>query len=373
MLARSARGAAQGTPAAYRDADKVMWPRVSAPPSARLPRLGVVKVRRLAWVRVVPESPSKGIAVALRIVAGTANPNLAEAVATGVGSVAMRGGLERFPDGELCPEVGPMRGDDVYVLQPTAPMVNEHLMELALLVDACRRAGSERVTAVVPYFGYARQNRRSRPGQAIGARVAADILAAAGADRIVVIDPHTSGFEATSSIPVEVLSATSVLVTALSERALGRSVVVAPDLGAVKLAEHFASAVGLPVAVVRKSRLSGTSVRAEELVGDVEGCRPIVVDDMISTGATIEATVRLLEAHGALPGTIVAATHALLLDPAPDRLAQLELAGLLVTDTVQVPWAALPVLESCSVAALLSDAIGRLHREEPLDDLGRFE
>ena len=311
--------------------------------------------------------------MALCIVAGTANLELAEAVAARVGSVAMRSGLERFPDGELCPVVGPMRGDDVYILQSTAPPVNEHLMELALLVDACRRAGSERVTAVVPYFGYARQDRRSQPGQAIGARVAADIVAAAGADRIVVVDPHTPGFEATCSIPVEVLTATPVLIAALGGRELGDSVIVAPDLGAVKLAERFAAAAGLPVAVVRKSRISGTSVRAEELVGDVEGCRPIVVDDMISTGATIEATARLLEAHGAQPGTVVAATHALLLNSAPDRLAQLGLARLLVTDTVRVPSAAPPVLEVCSVAALLSDAIGRLHREEALDDLGRFE
>ena len=236
--------------------------------------------------------------MALCIVAGTANPELAEAVAVLVGRVALQCVLERFPDGELRPVVGPMRGDDVYILQPTAPPVNEHLMELALLVDACRRAGSARVTAVVPYFGYARQDRRSRPGQAIGARVATDILAAAGADRIVVIDPHTAGFEAACSIPVEVLAATSVLVTALRDRDLSRSVIVAPDQGAVKLAERIAAAAGLPVAMVRKSRISGTSVRAEELVGDVEGCRPIVVDDMISTGATIEATARLLEAHG---------------------------------------------------------------------------
>ncbi len=311
--------------------------------------------------------------MSLCIVAGTANPDLAEAVAERLGSVAMRGGLERFPDGELCPVVGAMRGDDVYVLQPTAPPVNEHLMELALLVDACRRAGSERVTAVVPYFGYARQDRRSRPGQAIGARVAADILAAAGADRIVVVDPHTPGFEATCSIPVEVLTATPVLVAYHGDRELDRSVIVAPDLGAVKLAERFAAAAGLPVAVVRKSRISGTSVRAEELIGDVGGCRPIVVDDMISTGATIEATVRLLEAHGALPETVVAATHALLLNSAPDRLAKLGLARLIVTDTVRLPSAASPVMEVCSVGALLSDAIGRLHREEPLDDLGRFE
>ncbi len=311
--------------------------------------------------------------MSLCIVAGSANPNLAEAVALSIGSVAMRSGLERFPDGEFCPVVGPMRGDDVYVFQPTTPPVNEHLMELALLLDACRRAGSARVTAVVPYFGYARQDRRSRPGQAIGARVAADILAAAGADRIIVVDPHTPGFEATCSIPVEVLTATSVLATALRNGEPSRSVVVAPDLGAVKLAERFAAALGLPVAVVRKSRISGTSVRAEELVGDVVGCQPIIVDDMISTGATVEATVRLLEAQGALPQAVVAATHALLLEAAVERLDQLGLARLLVTDTVPIPSNALPTLEVCSVAALLSDAIGRLHREEPLDDLGRFE
>ena len=305
--------------------------------------------------------------------AGTANPTLADAVASGFGSVAMRSGLERFPDGELRPVVGPMRGDDVYVFQPTAPPVNEHLMELALLLDACRRAGSERVTAVVPYFGYARQDRRSRPGQAIGVRVAADILASAGADRIVVVDPHTPGFEATCSIPVEVLTATSVLVTALRNRETSGSVVVAPDIGAAKLAERFAAALGLPVAVVRKNRLSGTSVRAEELVGDVVGCRPIIVDDMISTGATIEATARLLESHGALAQTVVAATHALLFEAAPERLDQLRLARLLVTDTVRVPSAAPRLLEVCSIAALLSEAIGRLYREEPLDDLGRFE
>ena len=311
--------------------------------------------------------------MALCIVAGSANPDLAEAVAARVGRTAMRSALERYPDGELCPVVGQIRGDDVYVIQPTSPPVNEHLMELALIVDACRRAGSARVTAVVPYFGYARQDRRTRPGQAIGARVAADVLVAAGADRIVVVDPHTSGFEATCSIPVEVLSATSVLVAALSERELGRSVIVAPDLGAVKLAERIATAVGLPVAMVRKSRMSGTSVRAEELVGDVEGCLPIVVDDMISTGATIEATVRLLAARGARAEAVVAATHALLLTSATDRLAQLELARLLVTDTVRVASPAPPRLEVCSVAPLLGDAIGRMHRDEPLDDLGRFE
>ena len=151
-------------------------------------------------------------------------------------------------------------------------------------------------------------------------------------------------------------------------RTAGRSVVVAPDLGAVKLAEGFAARLGLPVAVVRKSRVTGASVRADEMVGDVEGCQTVIVDDMITTGATIEAAARLLEGRGARPHAIVAATHGLLVDPALDRLDRLELARLLVTDTIAVPTVA-PSLEVCSVAALLSDVIGRLHREQPLDDV----
>lgn len=305
----------------------------------------------------------------LRILAGTGHPTLGRAVAAELRAEPASCEVERFPDGELRPVVGPVRGADVYVVQPTGPPVSEHLVELLLLLDACRRAGAGRITAVVPYVGYARQDRRSRAGEPVGARVVADALAAAGADRLVAVDPHTVTLEATLAIPVEMLTAVPVLAAALASTVADGAVVVAPDLGALKLAERYASLLRLPVAVVRKSRLTGAAVRAEELVGEVAGRTPVVVDDMISTGGTVEAAAHILRAHGAAPGLIVAATHGLLVGPAADRFRPLPLRRLLVTDTLPPCKVAPFPLEVCSVAPLLADAIGRLHRDEPLDDL----
>jgi ribose-phosphate pyrophosphokinase len=309
--------------------------------------------------------------MALRIVAGTSNPALAEAVATGLGTKASPTELDRFPDGELRPVVSAVRGDDVYVIQPTGPPVNDNLMELILLIDACRRAGAFRVTAVVPYFGYARQDRRNRPGEAVGGRVAVDMIAAAGADRLVVVDPHASGFEAMCSIPVETLTALRVLAAAVDVTAPHDRIVVAPDMGALKMARRFATELRLPVAVVQKIRLSGSSVRADELVGQVDGLQAIIVDDMISTGATILAACELLIARGAASNPVVVATHGLFVGPAADRLGGLGLARLIVTDSV-TPTDSLPI-EMCSLAPLLTDAVERLHRDERLDDLCLFE
>ena len=277
--------------------------------------------------------------------------------------------VERFPDGELRPVVANVRRDDVYVLEPTGPPVSEHVVELLLLLDACRRAGAERVTAVVPYFGYARQDRLGQAGEAVGARVIADALVSAGAQRLVVVDPHTAALEAMCSVPVEMLTAVPVLAGALDPELAEDAVVVAPDLGAVKLAERYAALVARPVAVVRKSRVSGETVRAEELVGDVEGRAALIVDDMISTGSTIEAAIRVLLAHGAAADIVVAATHGLLVGPAPERLAALPVRRLLVTDTLpRGDWRNLEV-EVQSIAALLADGIGRLHRDADLTDL----
>jgi ribose-phosphate pyrophosphokinase len=237
-----------------------------------------------------------------------------------------------------------------------------------LLLDACRRAGADRLTAVVPYFGYARQDRRGRAGEAVGARVVAEALAAVGADRLVVVDPHTVALEAMCSMPVEMLTAVPALATALGGIGPESTVVVAPDLGAVKLAERYAARLGrCPVAVVRKTRTSGETVEARDLVGDVSGRSVVIVDDMISTGATVEAAIAVVLAHGADGELTVAATHGLLVGGAVSRMTTAGARRVLVTDTLPVTEAA-PVA-MCSIAPLLADAIGRLHDDESLDDL----
>lgn len=303
----------------------------------------------------------------MRVVSGTANASFAAAVAASAGTELSPCDVERFPDGELRPHVAEMRGDDVYVVQPTGPPAHEHLVELLLLLDACRRAGADRVTAVVPYFAYARQDRRGRAGEAVGARVVADALAAMGADRLVVVDPHTVALEAMCAMPVEMLTAVPVLAAALRPMIADSAVVVAPDFGAVKLAQRYASFLGRPVAVVRKVRTSGEAVEAHELVGDISGRPTVIVDDMISTGATIAAAMDLIVDRGGAEDVVVVATHGLLVGGAIDQMATRGLRRILVTDTVATPEDS-PV-EVCSVAGLLGDTIGRLHRNEPLDDL----
>src|SRR5271165_2474844 len=303
----------------------------------------------------------------LRIVPGTANPLLAAAVARTLRTELVTCELDRFPDGELRPVVDHLRGDDVYVIQPTGPPVSDHLVELLLLLDACRRGGAGRITAVLPYFGYARQDRRSQAGEAVGARVVADALAASGAQRLVVVDPHTAALEAMCGIPVEMLTAVPALAGALAPLVPGGAVVVAPDLGAVKLAEHYASLLHRPVAVVRKTLMTGATVRAEEIAGDVAG--RVVVDDMISTGATIEAAARVLLAHGGAPAIVVAATHGLLVAGAVGRLGRLPVQCTVTTDSLLRGHPPALPLQVESIAPLLADAISRLHHEQPLGDL----
>jgi len=297
----------------------------------------------------------------LRIVSGSANPSMASAIANYLGVESDGCSLQRFPDGELRPTVENVCGSDVYVIQPTSPPVNEHIVELLLLLDACRRARAARVTAVVPYFGYARQDRRTTPGQALGSAVVAD----AGADRLIVVDPHTPALEAVCRIPVETLSAVPALSGELAGELPKGAVIVAPDLGAVKLAEQYAGVLHGPVAVVRKQRESGSAVAALDIAGDVRGRPAVIIDDMITTGATIEAAVGLLRASGAAQDIVVAATHGLLVHAAVSRLHDLELRRVLVTDTVAVKTAG-TMIRVCSIAPTIADAVACLHTDNPL-------
>ena len=301
----------------------------------------------------------------LRVVSGSANPGLAAAVANHLGVESDGCNLARFPDGELRPTIENVCGADVYIIQSTAPPVNEHIVELLLLLDACRRSRSARVTAVVPYFGYARQDRRTAPGQALGSTVIAHAIAAAGADRLVVIDPHTPALEAQCPIPVETLTAVPTLSGELAPELPEGSVVVAPDLGAVKLAERYAEVLHGPVAVVRKERESGAAVCALDIAGDVRGRPAVIVDDMITTGATIEAAAGLLRSRGAAPDIVVAATHGLFVHAAVNRLRDLDLGRVLVTDTV-APKEAGAVIDVCSIAPTLAMAIACMHNDKPV-------
>lgn len=307
--------------------------------------------------------------MSLSILAGSAHPALADAVARRLGRSLVENGLERFPDGEVHVRIsGSVRGADVYVVQPTSPPVEANLIELLLLADAGRRAGARRVTTVIPYFGYARQDRRVHAGEALGARVVADLLGAVHVDRVIAVDLHAASVEGFLAMPLEHRSAVPLLLEALRPLAGAESVVVAPDLGAAKLAERFGAILGLPVAVVRKTRVSGSAVEVRGVSGEVRGRKPILVDDMISTGGTIEAAVRAVRAAGARPGGVVAASHGLFVGPAVERLAAAGLERIVVANGVPpVATGALPV-ERVDLAPLLAATIEELHSGEPVDD-----
>jgi ribose-phosphate pyrophosphokinase len=214
------------------------------------------------------------------LLSGRAHPDLGAAVAAELGGEPGRCILETFPDDELRIEIlEAVEGRQVFILQPTAPPAAEHLFELMLMADACKRAGASRVIAVVPYFGYARQDRRSHSGEPVGARLMAELMEQR-IDRLVTVDLHTPSIEGFFRIPVEHLSAIELLAEAIRPELSPASVVVAPDLGAVKIARRYAELLDLPVAYVDKARLSGREVRAREVVGKVEARLPLLVDDI---------------------------------------------------------------------------------------------
>jgi ribose-phosphate pyrophosphokinase len=295
------------------------------------------------------------------IVTGSGNPPLAEAVAALLATRVCPAVLDRFPDGELHVEIEEsVRGSDVYLLQPTGPPIDGHLMELLFLADACQRAGADRLTGLVPYCGYARQDRRAKGREAVGGRLTADMLSHAGFERIVAVDLHTSSLEGFFSIPLEHLSAVSLLANTLEELVTNNTVIVAPDLGAVKFAEGYGELLHRPIAIVHKTRLSGVKVEVHGIVGEVAGRTPIIVDDMISTGGTIRAAVEALISAGCMPDITVAATHALLAGPAIASLSTLPLKRIVVTDSLPLPEQSQLPLQIVSLAPMLADTIARL-------------
>lgn len=304
----------------------------------------------------------------LTLLAGTSNPALAAEVAARLGVPLADRVASAFPDGELHVELGTsVRGHDVYLLQSTTPAADTHLFQLLLLADACRRAGAARLTAVMPYVAYARQDRRGAGREPVGARVVAELLATGGFQRVVAVDLHSPALEGVFTVPVEHLSAVPLLVAALPR--LDDAVVVAPDLGATKLAERYARLLDLPVALVHKRRLTGERVTVRGVTGEVRGRMPLVVDDMITTGGTLEAAISALLDAGCRRDIVVSASHGLFVGEAARRLSVLPVRDVVVTDSVaSCPPEDLPV-RRVGLAPLLADAVRRLHEGRSLGDL----
>jgi ribose-phosphate pyrophosphokinase len=312
------------------------------------------------------------------LLAGTANRPLGRAIARELGTPLGRCEIEHFPDGEVAVRLeAPLRRKEVFIVQPTSPPVNEHLVELLALADACRRAAAERITAVVPYFGYARADARHGRAEPVSARMAADILEAVGINHVITVDPHAPQLEGFFRVPVDSLTAVPVLCDALRNRVLKGAVtdlvVVSPDAGRVRMATEYAHTLGMPgtsVVVLHKRRESGTETEVTHVVGEVRGRMCLVIDDMISTGGTIAESVDALLEAGARPEIIVAATHGLFVRDARDKLDREEIREVLVTDTVAVPEPAQPVhpteepaatpVRVVSIAAPIAAAIRQL-------------
>jgi ribose-phosphate pyrophosphokinase len=308
----------------------------------------------------------------LQIFCGNSNRELAAAVCSHLDVALGRAGVRCFSDGEVLVEVDDnVRGGDVFVIQSTSTPVNDHLMELLLMLDAFRRASAKRITAVIPYFGYARQDRKVSPRVPISAKLVADLITAAGASRVLTLDLHAGQIQGFFNIPVDNLFATPVLFKYLREQLQGDSIaVVSPDPGGVERARSFAKRLNAGLAIIDKRRLRPNEVAEMRVVGEVEGKHAIVVDDIVDTAGTLAAAASALREAGA-KSVLACCTHPVLSGPAISRIEASELTSLIVTDTIRLQ----PEGRSCekikvlSIAPLLAEAIRRTHDEESISSL----
>jgi ribose-phosphate pyrophosphokinase len=314
---------------------------------------------------------------------GSANPDLAAAVAKELRIEISPCAIERFPDGEIHVQVSEsVRGRDAYIIQSTCTTfnattqqmlsVNENMMELFIMLDTLHRANAARVTAIVPYYGYARQDRKVVGREPITAKLVANLLASSGASRVLSVDLHSPAIQGFFDIGMDHLTAMHILARHVRQTNLTDAVVVSPDT--VKRADAFANLVNLPLAILHKRRATATSVRIHSVIGDVQGKRPVIVDDMITTGGTLRRAADALLEAGAQPDMTVVATHPVLIDNALDQLDHPAIKHIVVSDTIPVSFEKrrrLPTLEVVSLAPLLAEAMVRLHRGQSISALYR--
>jgi ribose-phosphate pyrophosphokinase len=302
------------------------------------------------------------------IFSGTANRPLVSAIAAQLGVQLGACAIDRYPDGEVSVELlEPVRRKEVLLVQPFSPPVNDHLIELLALADACRRAAAARITALVPYFGYARADKRHERLEPISGRMVADLLQVVGVAHVITVDPHTPQIEGFFTAPTDTLTAVPALCRALDGCLPSYSVVVSPDTGRAQLASRFADCLGIPVIMLHKRRESAQRTKVTHVVGEVRNRTCVIVDDMIATGGTIAGSITALLQAGARPEFMVAATHGLFLDGAREKLDHAGVRSVLVTDTVFVREKDWPKLRVVSIASLLANAVER-YMGSSLDD-----
>jgi ribose-phosphate pyrophosphokinase len=304
----------------------------------------------------------------LKLFSGTANPKLAYEIAKVLGVRLGDAIVGRFPDGEIKVQLGEsVRGNDVYIIQPTCPPVNDNLMELLTLVDAVRRSSASRINAVIPYFGYARQDKQVAGREPITAKLVSTLLEAAGVERVITIDLHSRQLQGFFDIPLDMLSALRTIANHLRSGGLEDSVIVSPDTGRSEEARRLTELLGLPLAFMYKRRTSERDTQVTAVIGDVVGKRVILVDDVISTGGTLRRAVEALIEAGARPDVRIAATHAVLAGDAREKLAHPAIKELIVTDTI--PLGLEDRYTVLSVAPLLASAIAHVNQHKSVSAL----
>lgn len=307
----------------------------------------------------------------LKIFSGTANRALGEEIAGYLNAEAGRVNITRFADGEIYVRFEEnARGVDAFVIQPISHPVNEHLMELLIMLDALRRASAGRITAVLPYYGYARKDKKDAPREPITGRLVADLLVTAGANRVLTVDLHAGQIEGFFNIPVDHLRAMPLFADYMREKNLRQGVVVAADDGAVKRSKQLADRLDLPLAIIFQRRVGKDAKEPLQIVGDVEGRTPIMIEDVIDTAGTLAGAVDVLLAQGARPDVYICATHAVFAGQASQRLSREEIREVIVTNTILLPpEKRLPKLTVLSAAPLLAEALRRIHLNQSVSIL----
>ncbi len=309
----------------------------------------------------------------IKIFAGNSNRALAQAICDRLGTQLGNSECGRFSDGEnYCSLYETVRGSDVFVVQSTCSPVNDNLMELLIMIDALRRASAGRITAVIPYFGYARQDRKAKPRDPISAKLVANIITRAGADRVLTMDLHASQIQGFFDIPVDNLLGSPIFARYFHQRFEGledETIVVSPDVGSVARARAFAQKLGMPLAIVDKRRQKANSSEVMNIIGDVRGKRVILLDDMVDTAGSLCGAAQALVDLGGATEVYACASHGVLSGPAYERIAASPIKELVLLDTVPAHREGADKIKYLSVAPMFSEAIDRIYQEVSVSKL----